>query len=297
MSDKHPWIPLPNGRAGDDRKDASAKPPRSQRRQPAPPRENALHGPGRAVPEAHERPLSEQPPGGRDPSLPCSQAPGGSIPKATVTVGGTRGSAPSRQRGRARLTRRSLPSGGRHHVESWWILDLSFSRPPGRPTSRRGLLWGWRSGGVHPCPRCAHPTCSRGPHSTCPLAGGGAPGSQGTPTRRPGAAGLQAACTPQARAAPRPASARLSRGLRAGGPGVWQRRGQAPTCASRNSGGQFGHKEQGVGAAAPLVRRQAQPRPRCRRTHSLGTFQKPGEAGRVGSRPSLPRSWPRGRLP
>lgn len=173
MSDKHPWIPLPNGRAGDDRKDVSAKPPRSQRRRPAPPRENALRGPGRAVPEAHERPLSEQPPGGRDPSLPCSQAPGGSIPKATVTVGGTRGSAPSRQRGRARLTRRSLPSGGRHHVESWWILELSFSRPPGRPTSRRGLLWGWRSGGVHPCPRCAHPTCSRGPHSTCPLARGG----------------------------------------------------------------------------------------------------------------------------
>lgn len=109
-----------------------------------------------------------------------------------------------------------------------------------------------------------------------PAGEGGAPGSRGTPTRHPGAAGLQAACTPQARAAPRPASARLSRGLRAGGPGAWQRRGQAPTCASCNSGGQFGHKEQGVGAAAPLVRRQAQPRPRRRRTHSLGTFQKPG---------------------
>lgn len=102
-----------------------------------------------------------------------------------------------------------------------------------------------------------------------PAGQGGAPGSRGTPTRRPGAAGLQAACTPQARAAPRPASARLSRGLRAGGPGAWQRRGQAPTCASCNSGGAVRAQRarrrsrstprETAGAAPPTAPEDAQP--------------------------------------
>lgn len=189
---------------------------------PDPPFENALLGPRRVVPKVHERLLSE-PPGGSDPRLPRSRAPGRSVLKVTVTSGGTHESAPSRQQRRARLTPRSR---GRGRAGSRWIPERSISRPPGQPTSQRGLLWGWRWGGARLRPRCAHPTCSRGPHSTCLLARRGLPAPRAHPPVPPGcrAAGSP---HPPAPAAPRPASARLSRGLSAGGPGAWKRRGRA----------------------------------------------------------------------
>lgn len=159
----------------------SAKPSHSQT-PPVPPFENALLGPRRVVPKVHKRLLSE-PPGGSDPRLPRSRAPGRSVLKVTVTSGGTHESASSRQQRRARLTPRSR---GRGRAGSRWIPERSISRPPGQPRSQRGLLWGWRWGGARLRPRCAHPTCSRGPHSTCLLARRGLPAPRAHPPVPPG---------------------------------------------------------------------------------------------------------------